>query len=286
MDKIQFVVNTLAENYNFDAKEALEYVINIQKEASPAYARAKKAIETTESKIVDLQERIDGRKVRNLEKANAQMDELKARLESQQERLDDSGKPKRRARKSTPVPAPEPVAETPPHPIPEDTVEEETKTKRISKLSKSFADKLKSLFEEVGSNMTDANRKDFVKYINELTRDDYIVKTIGEHMTDYIHMITKPTAGPAENGIVTLELKDILLLKHIVDGYGPGIFWDFANKRFITGPSETDEDAEDAEFNDKTYAVGTITRRIYIPSDDGDVFAGFVGLGQFKNMTI
>ena len=244
MDKIQFVVNTLAENYGFDAKEALEYVINVQKEASPAYARAKKAIETTEEKITELQQKIDGRKVRNLDKANAKMDELKAKLEVQQERLDDSGKPKPRAKKA-PAPAPAP-AET----VPAENKEEDVKTKRISKLSK------------------------------------YSVKTMGEHMADYIYITTKPTTGPVENGVVTLELKDILLLKHIVDGYGPGIFWDFANKRFITGPTETDEDAEDVEFNEKMYAVGTTTRRVYIPNDDGDVFGGFVGLGEFKAMTI
>jgi hypothetical protein len=277
MDKIQFVVNTLAENYGFDPKEALEYVINVQKEASPAYARAKKAIDTTEEKIAELQQKIDGRKVRNLDKANAKMDELKAKLEVQQERLDGSGKPKPRAKKAAPAPA---------QPVPLENAEDDIKAKRISKLSKSFADKLKSLFEETGTTMTDAHRKDFVKYINDLTRDDYIVKTMGEHMTDYIHMTTKPTTGPVDNGVVTLELKEILLLKHIVDGYGPGIFWDFANKRFITGPAETDEDAEDADFNEKTYAVGTITRRVYLPNDDGDVFVGFVGLGQFKAMTV
>jgi hypothetical protein len=279
MDKIQFVVNTLAENYGFDAKEALEYVINVQKEASPAYARAKKAIESTEEKIAELQQKIDGRKVRNLDKANAKMDELKAKLENQQERLEGSGKPKPRAKKAAPPP-------TEPVPAPAENKEEDVKTKRISKLSKSFADKLKSMFEETGSTMTDSQRKEFVKYINDLTRDDYIVKTMGEHMADYIYITTKPTTGPVENGVVTLELKDILLLKHIVDGYGPGIFWDFANKRFITGPTETEEDAEDVEFNEKMYAVGTTTRRVYIPNDDGDVFVGFVGLGQFKAMTI
>jgi hypothetical protein len=272
--KIQFVVNTLAENYGFDAKEALDYVTNVQKEASPAYARAKKAIETTQGKIDALQTKIDSRKVRNLDKANAQMDELKAKLEEQQERIDGAGKPKTRAKKAAP--------ETVPEPAPAPEVEPEEKTKRISKLSKSFTDKLSSLFEEMGSEMSDKNRKEFVQYINDLTRDDYVVKTMGEHMLEFIKMTLKPSV--ASDGIVTLEIKDILKLKYIVDGYGPGIFWDFANKRFITGPAEADEDAEDADFNGITYAVGTTTKRVYLPNDDGDVFEGFVGVGKFKDM--
>jgi hypothetical protein len=277
MDKIQFVVNTLAENYGFDGKEALEYVLNVQKEASPAYARAKKAIETTQGKIDVLQTKIDTRKVRNLDKANALMDELKAKLEEQQDRIDGVGKPKTRAKKAQPETVPEPA----PAPAPEPEADE-VKTKRISKLSKSFADKLGSLFQEMGSEMTDKSRKDFVKYANDLTRDDYVVKTMGEHMLDFIRMTLKPEV--ASDTIVTLELNDIIKLKHIVDGYAPGIFWDFANKRFITGPAETDEDAEDVEFNAMTYAVGTTTKRVYIPNDDGDVFEGFVGVGKFKDM--
>lgn len=274
MDKIQFVVETLAENYGFDAKEALEYVTNVQKERSPAYARAKKAIETTQGKIDALQTKIDSRKVRNLDKANAQLDELNAKLEEQQERIDGAGKPKPRVKKPTPKTVPEPA------PAPE--VEPEEKTKRISKLSKSFTDKLSSLFEEMGSEMSDKNRKEFVQYINDLTRDDYVVKTMGEHMLEFIKMTLKPSV--ASDGIVTLEIKDILKLKYIVDGYGPGIFWDFANKRFITGPAEADEDAEDIEFNGVTYAVGTTTKRVYLPNDDGDVFEGFVGVGKFTDM--
>jgi hypothetical protein len=274
MDKIQFVVETLAENYGFHAKEALEYVTNVQKERSPAYARAKKAIETTQGKIDALQTKIDSRKVRNLDKANAQMDELKAKLEEQQERIDGAGKPKTRAKK--------PAPETVPEPAPAREVEPEEKTKRISKLSKSFTDKLSALFEEMGSKMSDKNRKEFVQYINDLTRDDYVVKTMGEHMLEFIKMTLKPSV--ASDGIVTLEIKDILKLKYIVDGYGPGIFWDFANKRFITGPAEADEDAEDVEFNGMTYAVGTTTKRVYLPNDDGDVFEGFVGVGKFKDM--
>ena len=268
--KIQFVVNTLAENYGFDAKEALEYVTNVQKEASPAYARAKKAIETTQGKIDALQTKIDSRKVRNLDKANEQMNELKAKLEEQQERIDGAGKPKTREKKAAPETVPEPAPEP------------ETKTKRISKLSKTFVDKLSSLFEEMGSELNDAHRKSFLKYINSFTLDEYLGNTICEHMVNFIKMTLKPT--DVLDSVATLDIKDILNLKHIVDGYGPGIFWDFANKRFITGPAEADEDAEDVEFNDTTYAVGTTTKRVYLPNDDGDVFEGFVGVGKFKGM--
>jgi hypothetical protein len=267
-------VNTLAENYGFDGKEALEYVTNVQKEASPAYARAKKAIETTQGKIDALQTKIDSRKVRNLDKANEQMNELKAKLEEQQERIDDTKKSKTRAKKVVP--------ETVPEPAPAPAAEPETKTKRISKLSKTFVDKLSSLFKEMGSELNDVHRKGFLKYINSFTLDEYLGNTICEHMVNFIKITLKP--ADVVDSVVTLEIKDILELKYIVDGYGPGIFWDFANKRFITGPAETDEDAEDVEFNGITYAVGTTTKRVYIPNDDGDVFEGFVGVGKFKDM--
>lgn len=281
MDKIQFVVETLAENYGFDAKEALEYVTNVQKERSPAYARAKKAIETTQAKIDALQTKIDTRKVRNMDKANDQMNELKAKLDEQQERIDTAGKPKTRAKKADPVP--DPVPEAAPEPAMGEPAEE-VRSKRISKLSKTFTDKLSSLFQDMGSEMTDKNRKGFLKYINDFTLDDYLGNTIGEHMVNFIMITLKPNETPNTNSVVTLDIKDILNLKHIVDGYGPGIFWDFSNKRFITGPAEADEDAEDVEFNGMTYAVGTTTKRVYLPNDDGDVFEGFVGVGKFKDM--
>jgi hypothetical protein len=66
----------------------------------------------------------------------------------------------------------------------------------------------------------------------------------------------------------------------------PGTYLDTKSGQFVTGPSaDEDEDFEEVKFESKTYAVGEKTGRVYEARDDGDFFAGFIGVGQFKSMT-
>ena len=276
MDKIQSVVNMLAENYGFDADEALEFVITTQKEASPAYARAKKAYDTTQAKINELQNKITNRKVRDLAKANEKLDELREKLEQQAERIEEAGKPKpRKPRAVKEKPAPEPPAPAP----------KKKEEKRISKMSKSFTDKLSGLFKELGAEMSDKNKKEFVAYVNELTTDDFDAKTLTDHMKEFAELSTKPADKPTIADITELTHYILMSRKRLIEGYGPGIYWDAVNKAFVTGPKESEDDEmADIEFEGKTYVVSEKTGRVYRTDDDGDEFVGFIGVGEFKTM--
>lgn len=283
MDKIQSVVNMLAENYGFDAAEALEFVITTQKEASPAYARAKKAYDTTQAKINELQNKITNRKVRDLAKANEKLDELREKLEQQAERIEEAGKPKpRKPRAVKEKPAPQPEPEPAPAPAPPPKKKEE---KRISKMSKSFTDKLSGLFKELGAEMSDKNKKDFVTYVNELTTDDFDAKTLTDHMKEFAELTTKPVGRPVPEDIIELTHAALMSRKRLIEGYGPGIYWDAVNKVFVTGPADHgDDDMAEIEFERKMYAVGEKTARVYRIDDDGDEFVGYAGVGDFKDM--
>ena len=294
MEQIQFIVNTLAENYGFDATEALEYVISVKREKSPAYARALKAIETTQEKISELQQKIVNNKVRNLDKAREKMITLNEKLASQEEKLEDIGKPKERKprvpkekkpKEETPVEKPkeETPAEKPKEKKPAEKPKEEEKDdgKRLSRMSKVLTDKLSAVFTEFGSDMNDKSKKAFVSYVNDLTKDDFDSKTLTEHMRDFVILTIRPSD---EDEAETLELLELHKLKNLIDGYSAGIYWDPTGKRFVTGEVDDDEDVVETKFDDKNFMVGENTGRVYENMNDEDVFVGYKGIGQFKAM--
>ena len=263
MEQIQNIVTVLADNYGFDADEALDYVLTVKREKSPAYARAIKAIETTKEKIIEMEQKIAGKKVRNLEKAQEKLRGLNEKLESQEEKLDDVGKPKERKPRA-----------------PKEK-KEESSGKHISRMSPALTDKLKQTFTDFGTDMTDKTRKQFVSYVNELTSDDFTARTLTEHMRDYVIMTVRPSE---EKDAEALELSELLKLKNLIDGYSAGIYWDPNGKRFVTGSTDDDEDVVEAEFKDKSFMVGETTGRVYENIDDEDIFVGYKGIGQFTGM--
>lgn len=294
MQQIQFIVTTLAENYGFDADEALEYVLTVKREKSPAYARALKAIEKTKDNIANHEQKIANGKVRNLEKAQAKLVTLHEKLETQEGKLEDIGKPKERKPRAPKVKKeeePEPdkpkkakKAKTESKAEPEQKVMVETDDKagkRISRMSPMLSDKLKVTFTEFGAEMNDKTKKGFVAYVNDLTKDDFDAKTLTEHMRDYVVLTVRPTE---EAEAESLELEELLELKNLIDGYSAGIYWDSSGKRFVTGKEDEDEDVVEFAFNGKKYMVGENTGRVYENINDEDVFVGYKGIGQFKGM--
>jgi uncharacterized coiled-coil protein SlyX len=260
MEQIQNIVTILADNYGFDADEALEYVLTVKREKSPAYARALKAIETTKEKISELEQKIASKKVRDIEKSQEKLRGMREKLDSQEEKLDDIGKPKESKPRA-------PKAK-----------KEDAGSKHISRMSPALTDKLKQTFTDFGTEMTDKTRKQFVAYVNELTSDDFAARTLTEHMRDYVIMTVRPSEEKEA------ETVDLLELKNLIDGYSAGIYWDAIGKRFVTGKSDDDEDIVEVEFNSKTFMVGETTGRVYENIDDEDIFVGYKGIGQFTSM--
>jgi hypothetical protein len=92
---IEQTVSTLAERYQFDAAEALAFVMEENRKASPALARAMKAVKTTETKIAELEQKIADKKVKNVEKSEETLAGLRTKLAEQNERVNSIGAPKK-----------------------------------------------------------------------------------------------------------------------------------------------------------------------------------------------
>jgi hypothetical protein len=328
---IEETVTMLSERYNFDAKEALEYVVNAKKTASPAFARAKKAADATRAKIAELEQKIADNKVKNAEKSAETLAGLRAKLEEQMARIakfetpveaatsavpEQAPKKKRASKKKTeetqaPVEetqAPEPVPESvpapaeaapkkkraskkeapAPEPVPDAAPKKE---KRIARMSPTLSKQLTATFETAKIDFKDEYKKAFAAYINDMEEDAFGTKSLPDHMRDFVARQAPvdeiPSEMPADKKEIVKVTYDELLEANLVDSYGPGIYWDITNKRFVRGPSASaDEDVTEVTFEDKTYVVGDESKRVYMITDGADVFAGFLGIGKFKGMTV
>ena len=268
MQQIQFVVDTLAENYGFDAVTAFEYVIAVKREKSPAYLRAVNAIAKTQEKIDEQRAKISAGKVRNREKADEKLTKMLEKLGEQQSRLESVGKPK------------EPKPRAPKEP------KTETVSKRLSKLSEEMTAKLKEIFSGLGGEMGSKEKKEFVKYVNELTDDDFFPKPLADHMRDYAAMCTKP---PVNDTVTALTHEQLRKRKNLTAGHKVGVFWDADAKEFVTGPDEDgDEDMTEVNFDGMDYVVGENTGRVYIvdSTGGGDAFVGYLQIAEFAEMSI
>lgn len=193
---------------------------------------------------------------------------------------------------------------------------EEKTTKRIGKMTKTIASKLKAELVKVGVVFSDNEEKElsnFKKklssYLDELTNDDFTVKGLERHMEDFAHL-NKPAsatttvvakvekqqpvlAGPSNAANITdLTLEELQKIEYIVtaDGGPKDVYWDGDYKpsgRWVRGPEQDDdEDLTEKKFNGKTYGIGDNTGRVYELTDNKDIFVGYSGVGAFAQMKV
>ena len=321
---IRETVTMLAIHYAFNATEALAYVLNARKEASPAYARAKKAADATRTKISELEKKIGTKKVKNAEKSMETLASLRAKLVEQMERLakfdDAASEPdvSSDAETEVAVPLSESESEAPPEPEkkkapkkkavaeseapaePEKKKDapkkDDGKEKRIARMTPTIGKQLKAEFETQLKDtveFTDAHKKAFAKYINEMEEDAFGDKSLPHHMQDFVGKykvktaVEAPTEAPADKNKIAKVTHDELLSASLLDnGYGAGVYWDVTGKRFVRGPAAVaDEDVTEVTFEDNDYVVGDVSKRVYLVGET-DTFAGFVGIGAFKSMKV
>jgi hypothetical protein len=215
----------------------------------------------------------------------------------------------------------------------EETVAAAPAEARWSRWTKTYTDTFKK-------NLTDAKvpceekdfdklKKEFVKYLNDLTDEDYQKDTKGhpDRMKDFVALKApkkeapkaeekveeKVVAGkakaapkkktmweemnthetptqPPSNAAAFHDVKDIEELQNnefivTVEGSPDGVFWDGKNGRWVRGPSAIDdEDVVEVKFNGNDYMVGEQTLRVYQETDNRDEFAGYLGVGKFRDM--
>jgi hypothetical protein len=188
--------------------------------------------------------------------------------------------------------------------------------KRVTKMTPTYSKYLKEISEKVGLTYNDDNKKELghelINYINGLTDEDFKSKGLKDHITEFVttkkattvveeddeedesetEEAPAPTSNVAGGGpsdlpeILTLDELQKIKLTATLPGK-PGTFMNTATGKFVTGPeADEDEDSTEIKFNGKEYAVGDKTGRVYECREEGDFFAGFVGVGQFKEMKV
>ena len=200
----------------------------------------------------------------------------------------------------------------------------EESSKRISRMTPTLANKLKA--ELVKASVTFSNdekeekkqfdkfKKDFATYVEELTNDDFTAKPLDKHMEDFANTkkpaetttvapakVAKPKkapkkestsvpSGPSNVAVIhDVSLEELHAIEMIATpADGPiGVYWDADDGRWVRGPKQDDdEDMTEKTFEGKTYAIGDTTGRVYEVTDNKDIFVGYIGIGNFKDLTV
>lgn len=182
----------------------------------------------------------------------------------------------------------------------------------LGKVGLKYSDDDKKEFDKI--------KKEFVTYVDDLTDDDFAGKGLTDHMIEFANSkkpaekkveetkVVKTEEKPKKGGkkkeeapkkeevappsnaanIHALDLEDLQAIEMIAVLDGPehaGVYWDADNGRYVRGPdADADEDIVETKFRGKSYMVGEKTGRVYEETDNRDVFHGFVGVGQFREM--
>jgi hypothetical protein len=339
MDKI---ITKLAEKYGFSAEEATEYLKTAKSDSDTTGTNQEK-IATCKKNITLWEQKLAEGKVPDADKQREKIEKEKKKLEKlekTEEKSEGEGEAKaepkkaKKAAKKTEAKAEEKKTEA----------KAEEKEKRIKRFSPVMAAQLKKALEDAKVEMTDALKKEFQQYIEDLTDDDYRASGLADHMRAFATLknvkpetvvgdepVPVPVAEKAEEikekgeakaetetkkdekpkkapkkaakkgedkmvipemssaaNIVELSPEELRGIKMTAEIDGkPGTYWDADNGRFVKGPeSDDDEDVVEVKFNGKDYVVGEKTGRVYESNTDGDVFAGFAGVGKFKAMEL
>ena len=311
--KLYELVGCLADNYGFDVDDAFEHVRwetdvdhvgGILKVIEKPAKAEKKIVEKKEEepekkddasdKIATCRKNIELWKKKLSDGKSKDADKQREKIEKEEKKLEKllTKAPKVEEKKPEPVKV---VEEKKPEP--------EKKEKRIKRFSPVMAGQLKTALENVKVEMTDTLKKEFQKYVEDLTDDDYRKEGLADHMRAFAKLQI-PVEDPEEEEepeeteeeekvvvgsdakVVDVTLVELQSIDMTATIDPPGTFWDADTGRFVKGPdADDDEDFDEITFNNVKYVVGEKTGRVYEARDTGDVFAGFIGVGKFKKMT-
>jgi len=328
-DAIYSLVTCLADNYGFDADAAMDVIesetdvnhiailTDMIKPAKKTPEPKPKKEEPPKETIVDTKddedEKPDDGKKSPLEKTRHNVDLWSKKLAADKfkdeaakqkhiEKLDKERKKLEKLEAAQPAVKPVAAKEEPkpekkePAPAKEEKPKPEKKEKRIARWTKTTHDvHFKTALNAVTLEPSDSLKKEFLKYIEDLTDDDWKQdgKTYADHMRDFAKLkspqpeeddkIEETTTDVVVHTLTVSEIKKIGMLTPVDK---PGQFWDADNGRFVTGPEEDgDEDFSDpVKMGDNEYIIGEKTGRVYEVRENGDVFAGFMGIGKFKSL--
>jgi len=315
-DQIYAIISAIADNYGFDADEAMELVEEqvsaVVESSKPAKAEKpvkekaapKKAVEKVEEESEDVkktrhnidlwEKKLEAGSVKDrdahvakIEKEKAKLTKLLAKAPVKEE------KPAKAAAKA-------PVKEEKPVEAPE---KDNRRIKRFSPAQKKLLEEALTASEVDFSDPKDFENKkqQLIDLVNKMTDAEYKLVSQADHFKNFAKSLSARQGSEtavseeecgagcvscfrcAEHVSVTIdELRSVNML--VETGLSPASFWDADKLRFVDGPADdTDEENDLVTFNGKSYAVGENTGRVYEIIEGGsDVFVGFKGVGKFK----
>jgi len=298
MSNINEIVSKLSKKFEFDQKEAMDFLGSFAAEvaeresvASSAGTKTKlspidqcrKNIALWEKKQAANKFKDDDAKNKHTEKLQKEKTKL-AKLEGVK-----------------PVAKVEPVPET------------KSDAKRISRMSPTLKAALRKALANAGQTFTDDEWKsskrpdEFKNYINSLAPEAEKAKALEKHMDDFAapsghqEPVVETKSDNTEPAVLTI--KEMRAIKSLTQTETIGQFWDGDNGRFVTGPAEdTTEDmvelkiktqianagagSEKHRFEMVEHVVGEKTKRLYRcgEGDAADEFVGYIGFGKFKEV--
>jgi hypothetical protein len=310
MSNINDIVNKLSKKFEFDQKEAMDFlgafVAEVAERESVASSSGTKTklspIEQCRKNIALWEKKQTANKFKDDEAKNKHAEKL------QKEKTKLAKLEGVKVIATEPAPASKTAAKAEVKPA------EEKPSKVISRMSPTLKTALRKALTAAGQTFTDDEWKgskkpdEFKNYVNSLAPEVEKAKGIDKHMEDFAGSSTAAEVQPAatepeSSEPVVLTTKELRAIKKLTTTSTPGQFWDGDKGRFVTGPAEnTSEDmvelkiktqvphggagSDKPKFEMLDHVVGEKTKRLYRCGEDdaADQFVGYIGIGEFKDV--
>ena len=308
MSNINEIVSKLSKKFEFDQKEAMDFLGAFVAEVAERESVASSAgTKTKLSPIDQCRKNIalwDKKQTANKFKDDDAKNKHAEKLQKEKVKL--------AKLEGVKVIKTEPVAEVKAEVKSENATKADAK--RISRMSPALKTALRKALVAAGQTFTDDEWKsskrpeEFKNYINSLSAEAESAKALEKHMDDFAAPSTDVKEAAAEvkpdsSEPVVLTIKQLRAIKKLTATETIGQFWDGDNGRFVTGPAEDTADdmvelkiktqvanggagSDKAKFEMVEHVVGEKTKRLYRcgEGDDADEFVGYIGFGKFKEV--
>ena len=308
MSNINDIVNKLSKKFEFDQKEAMDFLGSFVAEVAERESVASSSgTKTKLSPIDQCRKNIalwEKKQTANKFKDDEAKNKHAEKLQKEKVKLAKLEGVKVIETESAPVAKASAKAEV--------KSAEEKPSKVISRMSPTLKTALRKALAAAGHTVTDDEWKvskkpdEFKNYVNSLAPEVEKAKGIDKHMEDFAGSSTEAeveaAAEPAESSEPhNLTVKELRAIKKLTQTETPGKFWDGDKGRFVQGPAE-DETEDMVELKIKTqvphggagsdkpkfemleHVVGEKTKRLYRNIDGKDKFVGYIGVGEFKDV--
>ena len=298
------IVNKLSKKFNFDQKEAMDFLGAFAAEVAERESQASDSTKTKLSAVEQCRKNIalwEKKQTANKFKDDETKNKHAEKLQKEKVKLAKLEGVKVIKTDDAPAAKTEAKAEAKPE-------------KRISRMSPTLKTALRKALVAAGQTFTDDEWKsskkpeEFKNYVNSLSAEAESAKALDKHMEDFAVPSTDAAAEDTESEAESSEphnltVKELRAIKKLTQTETPGKFWDGDKGRFVQGPTEdTEEDmielkiktqvpcggagSDKPKFEMLDHVVGEKTKRLYRcgEGDAADKFVGYIGVGEFKGV--